>query len=369
MHIPSFQNTLNQSTLNQNTSVFFTKIKIMLDTKLKLLTIIRHRLFLWSFILPLALLSACSSGNANAYNYPIIPQHLDSKFMRVDIINSFLIKTKTIDSLPVVELSDLAWDEDEQLLYAISDEGLLYHLTLEFKDKKIKAVNIIAAMKLRDNKKQPLKGKASDSEGLTIRNGNNGKKGDSELIISFENKPRIAIHSTDGHFLKKIKTIKELRKRKYYRGGNKALESVALHPTYGVITAPELPLKESSLNKKTIYSSAGKEWHFSASKVENSSITAIEVISEDKLLILERAYNGILSPIIISLRQLNINQCDNENVCETEDIALFSSADGWVVDNFEGLTHLRGNQYLMVSDNNKNPLQKTLLVLFEILDK
>ena len=48
-------------------------------------------------------------------------------------------------------------------------------------------------------------------------------------------------------------------------------------------------------------------------------------------------------------------------------IASFNGADGWLLDNFEGLTHIRDNQYLIVSDNNKSLFQKTIFMLFEIL--
>ena len=340
----------------------------------KPLTVNRQRLFLWLFICSLTLLSACSVNKANAYNYSIKPRNLDnsealSATSKINILSSFLITSKSINSFPIVELSGLTWDADEQLLYAISDEGLLYHLTLGIRDNKLKSVNIIAAMPLKDKQKKALKGKFSDAEGLSLINGNNGKRGDSQLIISFENKPRITLFSPTGHFIKKVKTVEKLRKRKYFRGNNKALESVTSHPTYGILTAAERPLKANPIKQQTVYSSEGKEWHFASSKVKNSSITAIEVISENKILILERAYNGLLSPVVISLRQLNIDKCNAANFCETESLARLDTSEGWILDNFEGLTHLRDNQYLMVSDNNKNPLQKTFLVLFEVLEK
>ena len=347
---------------------------IQLISLKKPLTFNRHRLFLWFLILPFTLLSACTSNSANAYNYSIKPENLDnsdtaSSNSRINILSSFLIKSKTQDSYPITELSDLAWDEDEQLLYAVSDEGLLYHLTLGIKNNHLGNVKIITALPLRDKQKKPLRGKFSDAEGLSLINGNNGKRGDSQLIISFENKPRIAEYSTNGHFLKKVKTVKKLRKRKYFRAKNKALESVILHPIHGVLTAAEKPLKAKPLEQQTVYSSKGKEWNFAASKVKNSSITALEVISNDKILILERAYNGLLSPVVISLRQLNLDKCDSSSFCETENLARLDTSEGWILDNFEGLTHFRDNQYLMVSDNNNNPLQKTFLVLFEVLNK
>jgi len=141
------------------------------------------------------------------------------------------------------------------------------------------------------------------------------------------------------------------------------------HSQYGIITAPELPLKKKSQKKQTLYSINGKEWHFKPTGTKNSSITALETLPNGNILILERAYNGILSPIIISLRELKIDQCNKKELCKTELLAAFDSSEGWLVDNFEGLTHIRDNLYLMVSDNNKNPLQKTIFVLFEILDE
>lgn len=338
-----------------------------LEPQKKPLTLIRQRLFLCLFILPITLLCACSAFKANAYSYSITPEHIDSHFMRVNILSSFLIKPKTHNKLPIIEFSDLAWDEDEQLLYVVSDEGLLYHLNVDTTANKLKTVDIVFAAQLKNKRGIPLKGKFSDAEGLSLENGNNGKRGDSKLIISFENKPRIVRYATNGDFIKKIETTKKLRKRKYFRHNNKALESVTLHPKYGILTAAERPLKEKPLTQQTVYSNTGKEWNFAASKIKNSSITALEVLANGDILILERAYNGLLSPVVISLRQLKIQQCKPPKLCETSLIAKFDSSDGWILDNFEGLTHLRDNQYLMVSDNNNSPLQKTLLVLFEVL--
>ena len=332
----------------------------------KPLTSKRQWLFLWTLVFAVFFLSSCSSVKANSYS--IQPENVDSRFMRINILNSYLLRTKTKDSLPITELSDLAWDEDEQILYAVSDEGLLYHLKISFNKNKLRSINIIAAKRLKDKNNKPLRGKFSDAEGLTLQNGNNGKKGDSLLIISFENKPRIGSFSPDGNFINKVKTSKKLRKRKSFRHKNKALESVTLHPKYGVLTAAEYPIKNQPLNQQTLYSSTGKEWHFASLKVKNSSITALEVLPNGDILILERAYNGLLSPIVISLRQLNLQKCKTSELCDTSLIARFDSSDGWILDNFEGLTHIKDNRYLMVSDNNNNPFQKTILVLFEILD-
>lgn len=328
------------------------------------------------FLIPL--FSACDSvpsafkggGTQHASRYSILPQGKDTQisenFMQIKLLGSLRIKSLKINSLKITELSDLAWDEDEQLLYAISDEGLLYHLQLSLKDGKLEGVKVLFATTLKSSNGKKLRGKYSDSEGLAIIKGNNGVKGDSKLIISFEHKPRIAYYSPSGAFVKAVKIPKILRKKKYYRSKNKALESVTLHPKYGILTASEYPQKKYPKDYQTLYSSTGKIWHFPASQATNSAITGLEVLENGDVLVLERAYQNPIIPININLRRIKLDQCNKKHECETQVIASFNGADGWLLDNFEGLTHLRGNKYLMVSDDNKNPLQKTILVLFEI---
>lgn len=337
----------------------------------KPLNLIIQRLFLHLFAISItSLLVSCTQANthSDSYDYPLSPNRTNAKFMQIQLQGSLALRPSKVDSLPVYELSGLAWDEDEQLLYAVSDEGLLYHLKVTIEDNKLTSLKIIAAMQLKDINDLRIRGKYSDSEGLTILNGNNGKKGDAELIISFENKPRITRYSTQGKILGKVKIPKKLRKRKYFRHKNKALEGVTNHPKYGILTAAEYPLKKHAITEQTIYSSSGKEWHFPAAKAKNSSITSLEVLANGDVLVLERAYRNPLIPIIINLSRIRLDQCDKENICKKETIAHFSGADGWLLDNFEGLAHFKGNQYFLVSDNNQNPLQKTLLILFEVFD-
>ncbi len=328
-----------------------------------------HGLFLCLLTISVSsLLVACAPVHAkSSYNYPISPDRTNIKHMQIQMLGSLALKTSKVDSIPVHELSGIAWDEDEQLLYAISDEGLLYHLTLTLKDNKLSDLNVISATQLKDINGLPLTGKYDDSEGLSLIRGNNGKKGDSELIISFEKKPRISRYTTQGKIIANVVTPKKIHKKKYFRHKNKALESVAVHPKYGIITAAEYPLSSRPLTEQTIYSSAGEKWRFKASKEKNSSITGMEVLPNGDVLILERAYSNPLTPIDIKLRRVNLEQCDKKNLCKTETIASFNGADGWLLDNFEGLTHIRDNRYLIVSDNNKSLFQKTIFMLFEVL--
>ena len=49
------------------------------------------------------------------------------------------------------------------------------------------------------------------------------------------------------------------------------------------------------------------------------------------------------------------------------DLARLANGDGWSVDNFEGLTRLGGQRYLMVSDDNFSLMQRTLLTCFAVV--
>jgi len=66
------------------------------------------------------------------------------------------------------------------------------------------------------------------------------------------------------------------------------------------------------------------------------------------------------------LTKVHLDKCNALRICKSETLAKLDSADGWRLDNSEGLTRVDKNRYLMVSDDNENIFQKTLLVLFEI---
>ncbi|MCK5499236.1 MAG: esterase-like activity of phytase family protein, partial [Gammaproteobacteria bacterium] len=79
----------------------------------------------------------------------------------------------TINGSKVSELSDLAWDSDEQLLYALSDNGHLLSFKPVFSDNKLDDLLMVNGIALHDEKGKKLRWKNSDSEGLTLINSNN----------------------------------------------------------------------------------------------------------------------------------------------------------------------------------------------------
>lgn len=311
--------------------------------------ITRVKQALRSSLLAALSLSACTAPTLQAENR-----------YRLTILDQIVIPRDTVNGQVVTELSDLAWDEDEQLLYAISDKGILFHFKLSTKNNSLRA-KPIAAFPLFDKQGKLLKPR--DSEGLMVFNSENNRKGDSQLIVSMEGIPRLLRTDTQAHQISEEKLNPLLQNRKLYRSGNDMLESVIFHPRLGLLTAPEMSLKTNPENLHTIYSPT-QYWSFPAYPSPKSSITALEVLPDQSLLVLERAWAGFPNPFVISLRRVDVMNCKPRTVCKVQDLAVFSGL--LSIDNFEGLTHIKDNLYLMVSDDNQSDLLSTKLTLFNI---
>lgn len=315
----------------------------------------------WAAALLAAALSACSLPALTDASNELGDESKSS--VKLSVLDYHVIpRALEINGLKVAELSALAWDEDEQLLYAVSDRGMVYHFRLVLENDLIKAVTPVFAAKLHNEQGKPLR--HHDSEGVMVWNADNGKKGDSQLIISLEGEPRVIRFTPQGKKIASIKIPKALRDRKQYRGNNNGLESITYHPDYGFITAPEQPLKGQPKNLHTVYAEK-KQWSFLAYPASNSSITALDVMPDNRhLLVMERAWSGFPNPLVISLRRIDLQACETQDVCEVENLKVFSSS--LSVDNFEGMTHINQNRYLIVSDDGQNDLLRTLLTLFKI---
>ena len=72
-------------------------------------------------------------------------------------------------------------------------------------------------------------------------------------------------------------------------------------------------------------------------------------------------------PIVIALRRTELARGARDSPLAVETLAVLDSSLGWSVDNFEGLARHRGRRLFLVSDDNFNELQRTLLVYLEIL--
>jgi len=287
--------------------------------------------------------------HAKLLEYKIIPNELPYHTMNINILDTKELTFQKKNKLKFSEISDLAYRDST--LFGIGDKGILYKLHIDLKNDKINRLKLLWAKKLHDNGVH-LSKRNRDSEGLAFLHDN--------LLISFERKHRVELYNQQAEKIKQVEIHKNLNKFKNYKSKNKGLESVAYSENYGVITAPEKPLKGKKYHvvyaKDTI-------WKFKA----KGSITGLEFISKNKILILLREYTFWSQHRVTTLLQLNLKKCQN-SICKSKVLARLDSRDGWDIDNFEGLAKVGPHRYVMISDDNENFFQKTLLVLFEIND-
>ncbi len=266
-----------------------------------------------------------------------------------------------VNGLRLSQLSGLAWDDDDGVLYALSDKGALFHLRPQFRDGRLAGLELLKAVPLRDAEGKPLKGKRADSEGLDILNGRNGRPGDVELVVSFERLPRIARFRPDGTWIADYLLPAPLNDRKSYRSDNKMLESVCVDEKLGVLTMPEKPLVNERDGFNRIYRLDGRSWPVPL--LDKLLPSEIECLGDRRVLILEREV-GLLERVV-ALRIATLAG-EGDSTASVDTIAVLNSLEGYRLDNFEGLARHKGNRFFMVSDNNDLFVQRTLLLYFEI---
>jgi len=259
--------------------------------------------------------------------------------LSAEINSSQYIKILDVKTVVHKELSDLAYKDEK--LYIVANDGKLYSYILEIKNRKIVKLQEREELLLKDKKLKVLKKKQADAEGLAFLEEN--------LLISFERKHRVELYSLGGVKIKRIKINKALEDMDAYQDKNKGLEAVTYSKKYGVITAPEKPFKSKTTH---ILYAKNTSWKFKA----KGNIKALEFINQDELLVLLRQKSGLIGAKTSSLVRFDLSNRKSTKA------KVLLQVDG----NFEGLTKVYGNIYLMVSDSDDSLFQKTQLVLFEL---
>jgi hypothetical protein len=284
---------------------------------------------------------------------------------KLRLLGALELPSRTVNGMRFSGLSGLAWNEDDNLLYALTDNGVLFHLRPRFRNGQLADVALLHIAPLIDPRtRRPVRWKRSDSEGLDILNGSNGKKGDAELLVSFEREPRIVRYRPDGMHIADVPLPATLLDVQHYRGGNKMLESVCMHPREGILTAPEEPLDDAA-GAARLYRMDGSSWRFPASR---GGIVALECLPDGDVLVMERDYSTLSLHWITTLRRLHLPPgTPPDSLLVAETMATLDSDHGLQIDNFEGLTRHLSNRFFMVSDDNSVFIQRTLLVYFELV--
>jgi len=287
---------------------------------------------------------------------------------RLRFLGMLELSEVTRDSRRLSQLSGLAWDDDDGILYALSDKGSLFHLQPLFEGDILTGVKLLQSLPLRElGSDKPLRGWRIDAEGLDIVNGRNGRRDDAEILIGTERVPQIMRFRPDGYAIGQHALPAPADKAGSFRDPNKMLEAVCVDSTHGVLAMPEVPLKDEREGYTRIFSVTGSSWLYPSAPGDR--ITAMECLGKGEVMVLQQNYQTPFSQIIVMLRRVQLAPGSPTQPLKPETIVTLDSNKGFQIDNFEGLARHRGNRFFMVSDNNDLFVQRTLLMYFELLDE
>ena len=306
--------------------------------------------------------SFVSAGQSIADSLNLLPTQLkyyENKNFK--ILAVLQLKSNIEPEHRLIELSGVAWDNDQQNLILLSDRGFIVNTKPIFNKEKLTDIEFISYHKLRDKKGKKLKGSSSDSEGIALINSANNRFYDTELVVSFERKPRVVRYTTEGKFIANESINNKLDKIKNYKGKNKALEAITLHNQFDIITGPERPLKNSD-NELSLHTLNDKQWSFKPNNENYGSLVGLTTLPNGNIIALERSFPSIFAGITNVIHLISLD----EEAIQQESLLKLQPSDGYFNENFEGISWHKKNRFFMVSDDNDNPFQRTLLIYFEI---
>ncbi|GHB12205.1 esterase-like activity of phytase family protein [Salinicola rhizosphaerae] len=303
------------------------------------------------------LLAGCS---AVPHRTALAPSDLLASTSPVEWCGTLALPAKWQDGTPVGGLSGLGWDADESMLFLVSDRGWLHRARLVFSGSgELRDYVPLDTYPLRGEDGAILDSAESDAEALTLENANDGVRGNTQLVIGFEGNVRWQRFLPSGiasEPARRPAALSDVEK-------NGGLEALTALPDRGLIGGIERPPHGWPEKMTRLFTLDGaNEWRYPLASNANSALTALEVLDNGDLLALERAYTPPTS-IVIRLRRAHL---ESGGRVEVSDLARLSNGSGWSLDNFEGLTRIGDNRYLMVSDDNFSVLQRTLLSCFEV---
>ena len=258
--------------------------------------------------------------------------------------------------------SDLVVSPDNRTLTSISDTGPWFTATIE-RDGTGNLVGLGKATigPLRDLKGWPLVEKNwSDAEGMAVLP-------DGSWLVSFEHHHRIWHYPTlDG-----TPTAINLPPGFDRQPSNGGVEALTALSDGRIVAISE----EYSLRRNALVGWIGKPigpdrylWDmFEYMKIPNFNPTAIRELPDGSFVVLERAFDFVRG-VRVRVMQFPGAALKADAVVDGEELTRLASP--YAVDNLEGLavtTGERGETLLwMIADDNFNPLQRSLLLLFEL---
>jgi hypothetical protein len=264
--------------------------------------------------------------------------------------------------------SDLAVSADGSEILAISDRGHWLKARLAYSESgDLKVLNTADITPMLDMSGKPLAGRSSDAEGLTLERPNDLA---GPVVVSFERNVRVWRYDLSrGLAARPVNVpvgdwVKPLQ-------GNAQLEAVTLVRPDALLVFGESKLEGEDI-RAAFEPYAGKERPstrtLSVIPHDPFSVTGAANAPDGGVFILERRYS-LLGGVGMELRHVAATDLREGARLEGRVLVNLSFQDA-NIDNMEGITVRRGPNgetlLYMLSDDNFSPLQRTLLLMFEL---
>ena len=260
-------------------------------------------------------------------------------------------------------LSDLHVTPDNRTLTSISDEGAWLVATPRFDEKGMLVGLADARMgQLRGLDGKPIDSKPeADAEAMA-------RLPDGSWLVAFERRHRLWRYSTLTATPLPVEGPADVGRQP----GNGGIEALAALADGTVIAISE----EYSRQAGTVVGWIGKPetagryaWSaFSYATVPDYKPTALAVLPDGSYATLERAFDMVRG-VRVRVMRFDAAQLTPGATVRPEEMAHLSSP--YAVDNLEGLAATRGAKgetlLWLMSDDNFNPLQRNILMLFELV--
>lgn len=267
--------------------------------------------------------------------------------------------------------SGLTLDATGNRLLTVSDSGSWLSAHIDYSGNSITGLSDVQIGPITQKDGKPLQDRhGSDAESIDAVAPDGGADG--HYLISFEGRHRVEEYVFQRGELKGPVGTRPLPanlRRMHKNGGLEAFAVLRGGPHAGAIVMfAERLLTPRGGDHTGAIVIGGKASPLKIARVDEFDITEAKSLQDGSLLLLERSFNTLTFRLDIRLRLIPAAEIQPGG--RLVGVELLRAGPNMQIDNFEGLAVSRGPQgetlITLISDNNFNFMQRTLLVQFEL---
>jgi hypothetical protein len=251
-------------------------------------------------------------------------------------------------------LSGLYINPKGQRLTAVSDRGYWFHAGLRYKNGHLIGLSQPKLSILKDRRGKPVKGVTADAESIATRD-------DQSMLVSFERRHRVWSYTSATSSPTQLSTPKRLRSLSN-NGGVEAMTYTCENRL--LLVAEKNKTRDTHVQG---WLQNGQDWDsFTYNTIAGYRPTGATTLPDCRIMFLERSFS-LIAGVSIRVTIVNPTQLLAGASITAQEIARFEFP--VIVDNFEGIAARQSESgetlVYILSDDNYNPLQRTLLLMFE----